>query len=128
MKWFRREQSAELPSLTAEQTDVLRRFAIFEIRIEDVRTALKGLFEFDFQPARRTASSDFRVPEPGIPITRAHIEAALERRRLALIAPQDLMHWATFILLNDAYEIDESDQEFIADCLNELSVNPSALL
>ncbi|MGA3373076.1 MAG: hypothetical protein ABSC48_15065 [Terracidiphilus sp.] len=108
--------------------EALRRFALFEIGIESVRNSLAGVFEFDFQPERRTAATHFRVPAPGVLITRAQIEKALESRRAGLVSPKELMEWATFILLNDGYEIDEDDQDFIAECLNELSFNPNASL
>jgi hypothetical protein len=35
----------------------------------------------------------------------------------------DLVYWATMILLNDAYEIDPEDEDFIADWLNDISYN-----
>jgi hypothetical protein len=114
----------ELPALTPEQLELLRRFASFEgVGVKDVLHSLDGVFECDFSPERRTASSHFRVPEPGVLITRDHISRALEQKRLGLISERELVYWATMILLNDAYEIDPKDQDFVAEWLNDISYN-----
>lgn len=117
------KEESELPSLTPDQLDVLRRFALFEAGLEEVRAALAGVFEFDLKAARRTASTFFRVPEPGIVITREHIANALERKRFELISERGLVEWATILLLNDAYVLDPGDEDLIAEWLNDISVN-----
>ena len=117
------KEESELPSLTPDQLDVLRRYALFEAGLEDVRAALAGVFDFDLKPARRTASTFFKVPEPGIVITREHISNALERKRFELITERDLVEWATILLLNDAYVLDPGDEDLIAEWLNDISVN-----
>ena len=68
----------------------------------------------------------FRMPEPGIVITREHISNALERKRFGLISERDLVHWATILLLNDAYVLDPGDEDLIADWLNDISLNLNA--
>jgi hypothetical protein len=113
----------ELHTLTEEQLEVLRRFASFDAGIEDVRRALAGVFEFDLEPETRTSNGRFKIPEPGVRITKEHISRALENKRLGLISERDLVYWATMILLNDAYEIDPDDEDFIADWLNDISYN-----
>ena len=119
--WFTMTPSNELPTLTPEQLQVLRRFAALENDIEDVRRSLSGVFDFDLEPVRRTASVHFKVPEPGILVTRNHIYKALDQKRLGLISERDLVYWATMLLLNDAYEIDPEDENFVADWLNDIS-------
>jgi len=94
--------------------------------VDEVRQSLTGVFEFDLAPDRRTANVQFRVPQPGIIITRDHISNALEQKRLELISEQDLVYWATMLLLNDAYEPDPKDEEFIAEWLNDISYNLDA--
>jgi hypothetical protein len=126
---------SQLPSLTANQMDVLRRFALFEAGVEELARALAGVFEFNlvatetpagnYAPAR-TASTQFRVPEPGIVITREHIENALERKRFGLITERDLVVWATVLLMNDAYALDPADEDLIAEWLNDISLNLDA--
>jgi hypothetical protein len=119
-------QRTELPALTPEQLDVLRRFASLEAGVAEIRRSLAGVFEFDLEPERRMASVHFRVPEPGIAITRDHIAKALEQKRLGLISERELVYWATMLLLNDAYERDPNDEDFVAEWLNDISYNLDA--
>jgi hypothetical protein len=120
------KKESELPSLTPDQLDVLRRYALLEASIAELRTALTPVFEFDLARSVRTASTQFRVPEPGIVITREHISNALERKRFGLITERDLVEWATMLLLNDAYALDPGDEDLIADWLNDISLNLDA--
>jgi hypothetical protein len=122
-RWCILIPSSELPALTPEQLQVLRRFASFEADVDDVRHTLDGVFEFNLEPEKRTASTHFRVPEPGIPVTRDHISRALEQKRLGLISERELVYWATMLLLNDAFEPDPKDEDFVADWLNDISYN-----
>jgi len=125
----------QLPSLTPNQMDALRQFALLEIREEELQRLLAGVFEVHFESMpvaaagrhqRRTVVGRFRMPEPGIVITRDHISNALERRRFGLISERDLVHWATILLLNDAYVLDPGDEDLIADWLNDISLNLNA--
>ncbi|HEY1647907.1 MAG TPA: hypothetical protein VGF96_07995 [Terracidiphilus sp.] len=129
------KEESQLPSLTLDQMEVLRRFALFEADAAEMRRSLGGVFEFNFEPRqralegasqRRTAIGNFRMPEPGIVITREHIANALERKRFGLITERDLVVWATVLLLNDAYVWDSADEDLIADWLNDISVNLDA--
>jgi hypothetical protein len=126
------KKESELPALTAEQLEVLRRFAMFEASLNELRSALAGLWEIEFEsglkPAgseklMRTASGHFRIPEPGVLITREHISNALERKRFELITERDLVIWATVLLLNDAYALDPGDEDLIAEWLNDISLS-----
>jgi hypothetical protein len=128
-------EESKLPSLTRHQMEVLRRFALFEATAEEMARALAGVFEFNFaarethagsySPAR-TAKTCFRVPEPGIVITREHIQNALERKRFGLVSERDLVVWANVLLMNDAYALDPADEDLIADWLNDISFNLDA--
>jgi hypothetical protein len=123
-------KESQLPPLTDPQLDVLRRFAWFDAGIVELRRTLTGVFEFhlELQPVggalhRRSAAGRFRLPEPGIVITREHIANALERRRFDLVSERDLAEWATILLINDAYVLDPADEDLIAEWLNDISVN-----
>lgn len=123
-------QESQLPPLTDTQLDVLRRFALFDAGIDELRRTLNGVYDFHLELQtvggtleRRSASERFRLPEPGIVITREHIQNALERRRFDLISERDLAEWATILLLNDAYVLDSAEEDLIAEWLNDLSVN-----
>jgi hypothetical protein len=113
----------ELPYLTNHQQEVLRRFAWFEASIEEFSNALTGVFEFDLRRGQRAARTFFRMPEPAIAITRAHISNALDRKREGKITERDLVHWATLLLLNDAYVLDPGDEDLIAEWLNDISLH-----
>ena len=116
------KEESELPALTPGQIEVLRRYALFEAGIAEVREALDGIYDLDLRHDRRTASAHFRVPEPGIVITREHIANALERRRFELVSESDLAEWAFMLLSNDAYILEPGDEDLIADWLNDMSV------
>jgi len=72
---------------------------------------------------QRAVHGAFRMPEPGIVISREHISNALERKRFGLITERELVHWATILLLNDAYVLDPAMKTSIADWLNDISLN-----
>ena len=116
----------DLPMLTPEQLETLRRFAVFQVGVEDVRRSHAGVFEFELTPERRTAATNFRVPEPGVMITRDHVSKALEQKRLGFISERELVYWATMLLLNDAYELDPKDEDFLAEWLNDISFSHDA--
>jgi hypothetical protein len=124
----------QLP-LSNEQMEVLRRYALFEVNLEGMLRSLAGAFDIDFErnqvtesatTQRRSANNRFPIPEPGIVITRDHISNALERKRFGLISERDLVHWATVLLLNDAYVFDPGDEDLIAEWLNDISFNLDA--
>ena len=120
------KDESELPSLTRNQLEVLRRFALFDMSVEELREALTGVFEFDLQRGQRAARTHFKMPEPGIAITRNHISNALDRRRDGKISERDLVEWATVLLLNDAYVLDPGDEDLIAEWLNDISLHLDA--
>jgi hypothetical protein len=49
-----------------------------------------------------------------------------KQKRLGAISERDLVYWATMLLLNDAYELDPSDEDFIAEWLNDISYSLDA--
>lgn len=126
------KEESQLPSLTLDQMEVLRKFALFEASLEDLQRALASVFEFNYHAREKTAggyapahtaATHFRVPEPGILVTREHIENALERKRFGLVTERDLVVWATVLLTNDAYALDPADEDLIAEWLNDISLN-----
>jgi len=123
------------PPLSQEQLDVLRRYALFEVNLDQMLESMKGAFDISFDgreqagesaTQRRSANNRFPIPEPGIVISREHISNALERKRFGLIKERDLVYWATVLLLNDAYVFDPGDEDLIAEWLNDISFNLDA--
>jgi len=80
-------------------------------------------FDFDAKANKgtRTMKTNFVVPEPGVLITKQDIEMALTRKEHGKLTEQQLVEWATMLLLNDAYEFDGKDEDFIAERLNGIS-------
>ena len=79
---------------------------------------------FDFDAAdqgKRWIKNEFIPPEPGVLITKRHIEDALTKKRERKITEGHLVEWATMLLMNHAYEFDEKDEDFIAQWLNDIS-------
>lgn len=109
------------PPLTQQQRQVLEQYAWLQVGLDAVTCAMRDVMDFNFEAEKRSLNSRFLVPEPGIPITRHHIDAALSKKREGIIGERDLVYWATMILMNDAYELDPKDEGFIADWLNSIS-------
>ncbi|HEY2466604.1 MAG TPA: hypothetical protein VGI45_02030 [Terracidiphilus sp.] len=114
---------------------MLRRYALFEVGMEEMLRSMAGAFDISFEvkeqaaagaTQRRSANNRFPIPEPGIVITREHISNALEHKRFGLISERDLVYWATILLLNDAYVFEPGDEDLIAEWLNDISFNLDA--
>lgn len=125
----------EQSPLSEEQMEVLRRYALLEVPLDEMLRKMNGAFDISFDlkeqagagaTQRRSANNRFPIPEPGIVITREHISNALERKRFGLISEKDLVYWSTVLLLNDAYVFDPGDEDLIAEWLNDISFNLDA--
>jgi hypothetical protein len=80
-------------------------------------------FDFDAKANKGTRSmeNNFVVPEPGILVTKQDIDNALSKRKRQEVTDKELVEWATMLLMNDAYELDQKDEDLIAESLNDLS-------
>jgi GH24 family phage-related lysozyme (muramidase) len=71
--------------LTEQEFRCLERFAVFEISLDQLRSCLRHVMRFDFNAAehegKRWMENDFIAPEPGVLITKQHIEDALTKKR-----------------------------------------------
>lgn len=111
--------------LTAGEFKCLERFATFEISLEQLRSCLRYVIKFDFdaeaQAGKRWMENNFIAPEQGVRITKWHLENALTKKRNGDITDQQLIEWATMLLMNHGYEFDQKDEDLIADWLNDIS-------
>jgi hypothetical protein len=111
--------------LTEQEFKCLESFAVFEISLDQLRSCLRNVMEFEFDAGanngKRSIENNFIAPEPGVQITRWHIENALTKKRNGKISDGELIEWATMLLLNHAYELDEKDNDLVADWLNDIS-------
>lgn len=129
---------ALLPILTSEQIGVFERYARLEITFDDVRRALRGLFDCSFEPTKggmihsaysrigdergnRWIDQRFRIPERRIVITREHLRNALAKNQLNEFSEQDLICWACMVLYCDVYDFDKKDEDFIGDSITDIS-------
>jgi hypothetical protein len=116
------------PALTLGQQRILEQYSWFEVGLNELRGALRDVMEFNFEVEKRWLNTSFLVPQPGVRITREHIASALNKKREGLITERDLVHWASMLLMNDAYELDPKEEDFIAEWLNNISydLDPSS--
>ena len=112
----------ELPALTPEQLTAHERFSWMQLSVDELLASCPELMEFSFTPTQRRFTGHFRTPDAGIVVSMTHVENALHRKQLGTASDQDdVVLWATMILLNEAFAIAEADHDHTADCLNDLS-------
>ena len=111
--------------LNEQELKCLERFAVFEISLDQLRFCLQEVMQFDFDAdaheGKRWMETNFIAPEPAVLITKRLLEDALTKKRNGEITDRQLIEWATMILHNHAYELDEKDEDLLAEWLNEIS-------
>ena len=107
--------------------DACQQFLMMSLDCDELIARLEGMFTLDFGDSRRLAHCSFLVPEPGVQVRRIHILRAVEMCQQGVVTVQNLMQWATVLLLNEAFEFEVEDSEWIADVLNDLSFNSPKL-
>jgi hypothetical protein len=117
---FSRRKKPRQPN--SKERTLLIRFANCELSLAQLTEGLSGRIEIDFDSDVRGLTSNFLPAEPGIRIGLNHIDRAKSRNSAGELSNEDLMNWATMILLNDAYVWDGPEEEEIADRLSELSL------
>ena len=88
----------------------------------DLITGLNGKLDIFFDTDVRSLKLSLLPTEPGIRIELNHIARAKSKNLAGELSNEALMHWATMILLNDAYVWDGPDEAEIVDRLDELSL------
>jgi hypothetical protein len=83
---------------------------------------LRGRIQINFDSDVRGLKSNFLPAEPGIRIGLSHIDRAKSKNSAGDLSNEDLMQWATVILLNDAYVWDGSEGDAVSDRLSDLSL------
>src|SRR5437764_15441102 len=113
--------------LTEQELKCLEEFAVFEVSLDQVRFCLRDVMKFGFDAdgseGERWMEQNFVAPEPGLPITKWHIENALTKKRNLEISDKQLIEWETMLLMNHAYEFDKKNEDLIAEWLNDISFN-----
>lgn len=123
--WCIMTPNTRMRHLTVQELKCLERFAVFEISLDQLRSSLRDVMAFEFDAAAhhgmRSLENNFIAPEPGVLITKWHIENALTKKRNREISDGQLIEWATMLLMNHGYELDEKDDSLVADWLNDIS-------
>jgi hypothetical protein len=114
----------ERRAIRNDERELLVRFAHLDITLDELLHQLDGMVELTFGSTERRFTAHWLLVEPGIKVESAEIERAVINVRDGLLSEQDLVRWATMLLLNDAYvwgSEDDGDEE-ISDALNDLSI------
>jgi hypothetical protein len=108
---------------TTDKQTALTRFAHLEIDLETLRRSLKRGLTFDFRNNPRTLSNHFDWRVADIPIPKADVDWARAKEKEGIISHSQLSDWATMLLMNEMYDWQSSDEEEIAEELNDLSLS-----
>jgi hypothetical protein len=117
---FSRRKKPRQPN--SKERTLLIRFANCELSLAQLTEGLRGRIEINFDSDVRGLMSNFLPAEPGIRIGLSHIYRAKSKNSAGELSNEDLIRWATMILLNYAYVWDGPEEEEIADRLSELSL------
>ena len=92
-----------------------------EITLPQLCQLLQGMLTIDFGVQERRLTSHFLTAEPAIQIEKQHIQNAIDQRKRGCITDRELSDWAAMLLMNDAYDWQGTDEDEVADSLNDLS-------
>jgi hypothetical protein len=110
---------------TPEVIRVLESLAFCEITPADMLTQLRDCCGLSI--LRNGANCFFGLgsvcPAHAVEITKLHLEQALAKRREKNISDQELVNWATMILINDAFYWEGVDAELIGEWICRFSLD-----
>lgn len=108
--------------LKTKHRKALEEFADCKISLEELRSCLLGVLEFDFSDQERRLATHYGTPEPGIPIEIRHIRNAMDKHAHGEITTNQLSDWAAMLMLNDAYDWHGPGENEISSWLHEISL------
>ncbi len=112
--------------LLPEVRKALEKFLRLEITSDELKKRLARVARFTVTEAERKIEPFFRPLQPGILVSKWHIENALNTKRVGQITESELAEWAAIVLLlSDAYEFESVHEDEVADWLNDLSWLPA---
>ena len=106
---------------TNQEREALVEFARLEISLDDLCGRLREMLAINFGSKERRSNSQFLAAEPGIQIEKQHFQHAVDQRTKGVIAARQLSDWAAMLIMNDAYDWQELDEDDI-EKLNELAL------
>ena len=110
----------EMLPLTPVQIGVFEKYARVEITLDDLSRALGGRFELSLDPEDTWINELYRIPRPGITVTREHVENALSKWRTHQVGEDDMVRWASVLLISEVYEFDPKNPDFVGDVLADI--------
>ena len=108
--------------LTSEEKELHFRFLRFEIPWAELFRDRHGVLEFNFTLNAGNFVANFLTPDPGVPVTLSDIDFAIAKYKIGEISKDGLASWATLLLLNDAFDWQDPDEDEVARRMNDLSM------
>lgn len=112
----------ELRRLRDDERQSLVDFLHLRMGLGQLTSHLGGMIHTNFEGNPRTFCSFYLLPQPGVPIQKEDVTRALEAHTRGEISGEELRLWAAMLLLNEPYDFEGPDQDFVADLVNELAM------
>lgn len=106
---------------TPTERDALIQYARTEISLKELCRLLDGMLTIEFGARQRSVASSLLPAEPGIRIDKETIHNALAQYDAGRITRTDLSHWASILLMVDAYVWNGPHEDEITDALYRLT-------
>ena len=111
-----------MSSLTKKQLAALEDYAALRISLEQLRECLGDAIEVSFSPDERKLLFHYDNRKPVVHIELRQIREAMDKHGHGDITTEQLSDWAAMLLANPSFDWEGSDEEEIADWLNEISL------
>jgi hypothetical protein len=115
----------ERRAITQQERDALHRFLKLELSVESLTRALNNQIQLEFLPSERRFTSDLIPAEPLVQVSEYDVHNAVSKFRNGFCSENDLIQWATMLLLNESYTWDnlsDKDMDELVDSLQALSI------
>jgi hypothetical protein len=112
--------------LKACERKALEDFRDMKISLEELRPLIRQRMSFEFEPrgfARRSIDKYLPVAEPGVLVSIGHLQDALNVWKLGKMSKGEIADWAAMLLMNDDFEIDETNEDVVAEWLNQVALD-----
>lgn len=108
----------------SDQLAALEQFAWGKLPLEQMQAVLSKRLGSPIRQNEKIRAFSLKsiCPFSRIHITRAHLESVLAKRRRKEITDQDLVDWATMLMINDAYFWD-ADDDILAGWINHFHLD-----
>jgi hypothetical protein len=115
----------ERRAITQQEREALHRFLKLELSLEALINELNGQIRLEFLSTQRRFTSELLPAEPLIQVCETDVSNAISKFRSGACSENDLIQWATMLLLNESYawdDLDDKDMNDLVDSLQELAL------